>query len=176
MEIVLFSIGALVALPAAIGAVASRKSSTRALLLVVALVGVALWLGLLAAPLLAGALLTSGVLAALALAAVDREARSPSAPARGVRFGMLLGVAAAGYLAIVCALALLRLPASALPASGARFESGATLGAALLEGGSAVALLIGAAILAATAAVVAASKRSKRGEGGAETEGAGGAS
>lgn len=166
METILFYILAGVALFAAAAAITRRSPLMSAVWLVIALLSAAGIFALLAAPLIAAlqVLIAAGAVMVLFLFVIMLVDLSEERLRRRlISFGRVLGAIAAGYLALILALAILKPPYEGAPASGASYEAPETI-AGMMMGRYAVPFELAGVMLlvAAVAAVVLVKRRSER--------------
>jgi NADH:ubiquinone oxidoreductase subunit 6 (subunit J) len=96
-------------------------------------ISISILFAMLAAPTIASLqlIISSGTIMAFIFTAMKLESLSEPR-ARIMRFGMVLGAAAAGYLVIVLMLAIIRSPITETPIVGASFEAPTTSSVALM--------------------------------------------
>jgi len=161
MEAVAFYIMAALGIVSVVAAVSRRDPLMSAIWFAGVAVSCGAILMLLRATLVAAAFITVGVGSSMVLALfvsmlTDQGKRQR---ARQLRFGKILAAVAAGYLAIVMAIAVAAPPFLAAPASGEHFESPVTIGRIMISQYAVPFELCGVLLLAsAVAAIVMARK------------------
>ncbi|MFH1829380.1 MAG: NADH-quinone oxidoreductase subunit J [Pseudomonadota bacterium] len=162
MTDILFYIFAAWAAFAAVAAVSRARALMSALWLMICFLALAGLFTLLAAPLIAAlwVLIYAGAVMVLILFVVMLiDPSTENTRPRLIRFGKILGAAAAIYLAIVMAIAVAAPPFAKAPATGDFYQSTLTLGLFVLRRYSVPFELAGVLLLTATVAAISMGKK-----------------
>jgi NADH-quinone oxidoreductase subunit J len=173
MTEILFYIFAALAVVAAVLAISRAKPLMSALWLMMCFLALAGLFALLAAPLLAAlqVLISAGAVIVLILFVVMLvDPGSENVRPRLIRFGKILGAAAAAYLAIVMAIAVAAPPFVEAPATGDYYQSTLTVSLFVVNRYAVPFELAGVLLLAATVAAIAMGKKDRMEASDPDTE------
>ena len=164
MEAVAFYIMAALGLVSTVAAISRRDPLMSAVWFAGVAVSAGAILMLLRATLVAAAFMTVGVGSSMVLALFVAILTDPGKRlrARQLRFGKVLAAVAAGYLAIVMAIAVAAPPFMAAPASGEHFESPVTIGRIMISQYALPFEFTGVMLLASAVAAIVMARRGER--------------